>query len=214
MSTMELAPIDHLLLGVADLDEGITWVERATGVRAVFGGSHPGVGTRNALLSLGERQYLEIIAPDPEQTVFDFRVELRTLTEPRLITWAAGTDDLDALAATARERGPQMLGTRAGARTKPDGTTLQWRTLAVPNELGRQGVEPFPFFIEWKPGSVHPSEDSPRGCEIVSFAIEHPNAAGLTVALQAFGIEVRVRPSQRARLTTMLMTPKGTVELS
>ena len=90
--------LDHILLGCSDLDHGIEFVEQRTGVRAAFGGVHPGRGTRNALLSLGERRYLEIIAPDPGQSDTADTYALRKLTEPRLVHWAAHPGDLDAVA--------------------------------------------------------------------------------------------------------------------
>jgi len=206
--------VDHLLLGAADLDRGIAWVERRTGVKAIRGGSHPGVGTQNALISLGGRQYLEIIAPDPAQTVYNFPIDVRTLTEPRLMTWAAVTADINALAKTAREAGHHILGPRDGSRARPDGKVLKWKILGVLNTLGLQGVEPIPFFIEWCADSLHPSQDSPTGCELQSFEIEHPDPARVIDALKELGIEAKVKPARKVKLSATLKTAKGEVELN
>ena len=204
--------VDHLLLGVADLDAGISWVERITGVKAVHGGSHPGAGTRNALISLGGRQYLEIIAPDPTQTSFNFQIDLRSLVEPRLITWAARTSDIGAIAKIAREAGLESA-PRDGSRARPDGKILRWRSVRLPNQPGRQSVEVIPFFIEWAPGSVHPSQDSPAGCQLQSLDFEHPDPAGVVELLRKFGLRMNGKEGKVARLRATLKTPKGLVEL-
>ena len=202
-----------MLLGVADLDQGIAWVEKLTGVKAAVGGSHPGVGTRNALASLGGRRYLEIIAPDPLQTAYNFSIDLRKLGEPRLITWAALTTDITATAKRARGAGLQLFGPRDGSRARPDGKLLRWKTLGVQTGFGTQGVEPVPFFIEWAGDSPHPSQDSPRGCELLSFEMEHPEPAGVIEVLKKLGIEAKVRGAKEARLRATLKTPKGEVVL-
>ena len=208
-----LAVADHLLLGTNDRDGGIAWFEQRTGVRAAVGGSHPGRGTRNALAGLGGRQYLEIIAPDPAQPADNPRRNLRTLAEPKLIAWAAATTDIDALARRLRERGdaPQI---QDGSRARPDGRMLKWRTLAVPSDLAGGAVDPIPFFIEWAPGTMHPSEDSPEGCQLAAFEFEHPNPKALESALAALGINASVRQAAEVRLLATLKSPRGSVGLT
>ena len=203
--------VDHLVLGVADLDQGILWVEKMTGVNAVFGGVHPGAGTRNALLSLGGKQYLEIIAPDPEQRGATIRFgDLAKLPAPRLLTWAAATKDIGTVAQKARDAGVEVDGPRDGSRARPNGKVLRWKTMSIKTDIG--GL--IPFFIEWGAGVVHPAEDSPKGCQLSALTMEHPESAKVRDMLSKIGIDADVRQAAEARLKVVLKTPKGKVELS
>ncbi|MGH9161407.1 MAG: VOC family protein [Vicinamibacteraceae bacterium] len=203
--------VDHLLLGVADRELGIAWVEQRTGVKAVIGGSHPGVGTCNALLSLGERQYLEIIAPDPEQVELAPRYQLlTTLKTPRLITWAAAMRDAEVTAKRLRAAGIEVGGVNPGSRQRPDGKLLRWVTVGVSSELGSI----IPFFIEWDAATTHPAVDSPPGCRLQAIAFMHPDPDRARETLLRLGIEATVKRGTEASLTAVLDTPKGRVELA
>ncbi len=204
---------DHLLLGVADLDRGIQWVEERTGVRPVVGGSHPGRGTRNALLSLGTKQYLEIIAPDPAQSTYTFQIDLRALTEPRLVTWAAATTDIDGVARGAKAAGQAVFGPSDGSRARPDGRLLKWRSLGVASSLAVGVVEPIPFFIQWAADAVHPATDSPGGCQLKALRIAHPQPAAVVGVLKAVGIDADVALASGAELHATVSTAKGVIEL-
>jgi hypothetical protein len=206
--------VDHILLGAADLDLGIAWLAERTGVKAQVGGSHPGMGTRNALVSFGDRQYLEIIAPDPAQSAFNFQIDLRRLSAPRVVTWAASTGDLDEVVARARAATLQVFGPRDGSRVRPDGVTLKWRSAGILAGMAEAEIDPVPFFIQWAPGSLHPSEDAPKGCQLVSMEIAHPNPSKLQTTLAVLGIHGTVREAQHAQLAATLETPHGRVVLS
>src|SRR5690242_4693498 len=92
--TGDLSRVDHVILGINDLERGIEELERLTGVRAVFGGAHPGRGTHNALISLGGSQYLEILAPNPKDESPAWIGELKSLTTLTPVGWAAKGEDL------------------------------------------------------------------------------------------------------------------------
>jgi hypothetical protein len=205
--------LDHLLLGVPDLDLGIDWIERQTGVHAVKGGVHPGLGTRNALLSLGGPRYLEIIAPDPAQTVKHPRFQLSSLTEPRLINFAVKTNDVGATAASLRGAGLHTVGPFDGLRRTASGALLRWKVLYVESKFQSGEIDPIPLFIEWASDSTHPSKDAPVGCVIEDFHFEHPRARELEGALRTLGLEAKVAPADDVRIVGLVQTLNGRVEL-
>src|SRR5215470_3117042 len=127
----EIVPklLDHILIGSPDLEKGIAFVEERTGVRAAFGGVHPGAGTRNALLSLGSNRYLEIIAPDPQQPATEDKRNLRSLDEPVIVGWAQHPGDIEAFAKRLKGEGVEVIGPQPGSRKRPDGRVLNWKTL-------------------------------------------------------------------------------------
>lgn len=209
-----LSSFDHLLLGVSNLDHGIDWLERQTGVRALAGGVHPGRGTRNALVSLGGAQYLEIIAPDPAQARVHPQFPVDHLVEPRLIHFAVRTNDIEGTAVSLRREGMHVTGTTDGARRTPAGILLRWRTLGVESKFGIGPIDPIPFFIEWARDSTHPSQQAPRGCTTEDLRFEHPRAHELSATFRALGLEGNVTAADQARIVAVLRTPKGTLELA
>jgi len=199
-------PLDHLLLGCNDLDKGIAFVEQHLGVRAAFGGVHPGRGSRNALLKLGERKYLEIIAPDPAQPESADQRGLHLIEEPRLIGWAAHVDDIEAVKSKLTAAKIAFTPVLAGQRQRPSGETLRWKALSLADDKG--GL--LPFFIEWSKESPHPSTDAPAGCKLDSFEIA--TLASLSDEATQLGLDVHVARGKPA-LHAVLAGPRGKLKL-
>jgi len=204
--------LDHVLLGCRDLDRGIAFVEQRLGVKAMFGGVHPGRGTQNALLSLGQRHYLEIIAPDPAQpdSKDARRSQLEKLSEPRLVEWAAHPGDLTSFAKRLQQAGLTFEGPTPGSRKRPDGRLLQWQTLTLNDDAS--GL--LPFFIEWGANSLHPSADSPAGCHLLRFELATPEPDSLARTLKLLSLDVPVAKAQQSQLRARLAGPQGTLELT
>jgi catechol 2,3-dioxygenase-like lactoylglutathione lyase family enzyme len=203
------ANLDHIVLGSSDLERGTAWVEERLGVRAVFGGAHPGRSTQNALLQLGPHRYLEILAPDPQQTSPSRYPGLKALREPRLIAWAVRTADIESQSRMARAAGFAIIGPEDNSRTRPDGRTLGWKFFCLQDDRG--GL--LPFFIEWSRESVHPSTDAPAGCQLDGFGLQSRTQQELSKACQELGLDVAVERGEESLLVARISSPKGEVEL-
>ncbi|MGE0453225.1 MAG: VOC family protein [Vicinamibacteria bacterium] len=204
------AELDHLILGVRELQEGIEKVHAVTGVRAVFGGAHPGRGTHNALLALDRGAYLEILAPDPEQKGTEPWVEgLASLEMPKLVGWAVRTSDIEGVARRLAKGTLPLNGINDGSRERPDGSLLRWRTLG----LSQDDTGLMPFFIQWDPATPHPSADAPAGARLLSFGLHHPEPARVASALQALGLEASVAEAPVAGLSARIAGPDGELPL-
>jgi Glyoxalase-like domain len=204
--------LDHILLGCDDLQRGIDFVEQHTGVRAAFGGVHPGRGTQNALLSLGIRRYLEIIAHDPKQNASssELSTKLKTLSEPRLVGWAAHPGDVQVLATDLAKAGVSAEGPTPGSRKRPDGTVLHWKTLHLKDDAN--GL--LPFFIEWSADSSHPSADAPSGCQLLRFELLTPDPVAVAKIATQLKLKAPLAKSTSPQLHAVIVGPKGKLDLT
>ena len=206
--------LDHLVWGVRDLPEGIAALTILTGLTPVTGGSHPGNGTRNALLPLGNACYLEALAPDPAQDVANSRgAGLLALAHPRLLTFAVACDDIDVVAARIAESGLPMPQVLAMSRTQPDGEVLRWRLAHI---TGHDFGGLVPFLIAWG-DTPHPSRLGPAGCTLARLVLRHPQHERLSALLACLDLDDAVAINcvpGSAALFAELHTPRGSVHLT
>jgi hypothetical protein len=199
------AQIDHVILGIDDLDRGVKAFEVATGVKPVYGGKHPG-GTHNALVSLGDGIYLEILAVQVGVTVegdFAGLKELKTLTP---IGWAVSSKDTAELRNRLSAAGIAVSEPVGGSRTTPTGAKLSWQSFVL-DESSPEA----PFFIVWSEQTAHPSTTSPSGCKLQRWSVASPRVKELERLRQALDLRVDVAESKTTAMRLSLTCPKGAV---
>lgn len=123
--------IDHILIAVEDLAKGME-VYRRLGFQVLPGGEHPTVGTHNALVSLSDGCYLELIGVKKLELARQFpfgQQVLEALAGPnRLVGFALETDDSNGDVQAIRDRGLAIAKAPPGGRIRPDGQQVSWRT--------------------------------------------------------------------------------------
>ncbi|MDE0311389.1 MAG: VOC family protein [Caldilineaceae bacterium] len=216
---MALSP-DHLVYAAPDLEEAVDDLAERFGVRPSAGGRHPS-GTHNALLALSNDCYLEIISPDPAQLQSKgegpLAFGLDWLKIPRLVTWAVlAAPSLEEVASASQAAGYDPGVVVEGARVRPDGVRLSWRTSKRP-ETGEGWPPPgdgiVPFLIEWGAETTHPSVTSAQGVRLLELSLFHPRPAEVQPMLSALHIDILVTAGPAPAMRARLETPLGIVTL-
>ena len=151
-----VSSIDHVILGVRDLD-AVTRRLEDMGFGVVDGGRHLGLGTANRIVPFGGSQYLEILGVvDPveaRQSLFGRALVDATADGDRLVRWCIEVDDLEAVAA--------RLGLTVEPRSRrlPDGVLLTWRAAGLTLSLVDGWL---PFFVAWDHPERHPGRAAVR----------------------------------------------------
>ncbi len=162
--------LDHVIVTVADPQAWARQLTASTGLKALPGGRHEGLGTGNWIVPLGP-DYLELMTiTDPieaQGSSLGRWVRERTRTGDGLSAVCLRTDHIDAVAG--------QIGTVPApmSRRTEDGTVLRWRLAGLDAAMS---TERLPFFIQWDiddnqhPGrSLADHQVEPRGIARVEF---------------------------------------------
>ena len=204
--------IDHLILGINNLQKGVQYFEDRTGVKPQFGGEHPAFGTHNELVSLDKGAYLEIIAPKPDLPAIESPFGgLEPLEDLTIIGWAIRVTDLPTLEQQFNQAGVVHSGIHQGHRKTRTGQLIQWETI-FPNIRGKTSIDP--FFISWNDMTIHPSGSTPPGCQIESLKTGLTGLEPIDQIVQSLSFSVAVKEIGKSLRQFTLNTPKGLVDFS
>jgi hypothetical protein len=205
----EQLALDHLVLGVADLDDAAAVLLDEHGLVALPGGSHPLWGTANRIVPLGSC-YLELVAVvDPDVAVASAFGSWVADMAARRCDWGWAVRTID-IAATAERLGLDVV---PGSRVTPAGVELSWRLAGVP---GSDADRTLPFFIEWGDGTPLPGTayaDHPAGDVRVSAVDVQTDAAELGRRLDYAALPVTVRTGRRGITRVELTAGTGRILL-
>lgn len=190
--------LDHIVLGVPNLDQATDELQNLLGVKAIYGGKHVGLGTHNALLGIGkpkERIYLELLAINPEEPITNnYPLGLQPNSQNyQVLAWCIRCENFDIEKANNLIR---QLGdaydqgeVRAMQRVSNNGDVLSWRLAANPQKILTSSGK-IPFLIQWDNLNQHPSCGIQESNFLdFSFQIFGPDSSAIGKNLQSCGLQ-------------------------
>lgn len=212
---------DHAVIAVRDLDSAIEQF-RHLGFDARPGGRHAGRGTHNGLVRFG-LDYFELLSVYDEAEARAHNPRGLTILdalngrEAALVGYAIATTNIEQDAQRFRGTDSDLPLLNAMQRTRPDGQTLTWRTLAPG---GASWNRPWPFLIQWDiPDEQRLQVDQPgihangaTGWVQVTVATRNLEST-LDVYQNQLGLELVKRDMRQGTRLATLSIGKGTIQL-
>lgn len=161
--------LDHVSFAVGPDGLAGTTAElgRLLGAQFVDGGVHPRFGTRNMILPLKNRQYLEVVEvldhPASDKAAFGKVVRERSEAGGGWMAWCVSVDDMSEV--------ERRIGRHAvpGNRRRPDGFNLEWRQIGTSS---MRADPQLPYVTCWDiDPSEHPSQAAPSEISLKSVDI-------------------------------------------
>jgi catechol 2,3-dioxygenase-like lactoylglutathione lyase family enzyme len=211
--------VDHLVVGVRDLDRAAGEYTRVLGREPSSHGTHPALGTRNVIFGLANC-YLELLTVATASPVHPIAVGLAAFVERTpegLLAIALGSDALDETACALRAAGLTVGDPTELEIAEDDGRRRRARLLPIAREATR-GVNV--FAIEHDRAAIPLAR--PRGSAQASVAaVDHvvlfsdDLTAALAIWRDAFGISERWRREfpDRGTVNVGLRIDDVTIEL-
>lgn len=210
--------LDHVTFAVGPqgLDATTEKLGSLLGSSFVDGGVHPRFGTRNRILPLRNRQYLEVVEvldhPAADKMAFGQVVRARSEAGGGWLHWCLAVEEL----AEVEER----MGRHAvpGNRHRPDGFNLEWHQIGTSS---MKADPQLPYVTRWDIApEEHPSQAAPSDVELVQMEIAgDPQRVadwlGETVfdALESIKVDWAAPNGMPGILAVTFRTPHGDVRI-
>lgn len=196
--------LDHVILAASSRPPETPPLPAEYGLEPSVGGEHPGWGTCNWIVPLGEA-YLEFVAVVSEHVAraSSFGRRILDSADGELVGWAVRPDDLDATAARLG------LDVGEGSRTRPSGERVEWRMAGLDEAMDRPWL---PFFIAWVDPATFPGATPLPPARIVRLELEC-DADELSDWLGPHSLPLDIRAGAAGLTAVVLEGPPGTIAL-
>jgi len=204
--------IDHIVYCVPNLEKAIIELENKLGVKAAIGGRHLTQGTKNALINLGNKCYLEILAIDEDNKDITTNrwMGIDLLQGSKITRWALKANDIKKDAAHLQEFNTNMGQVTGGSRKMTNGKTLTWQ-IAMP--LSTPEVVIIPFITDWSDSEAHPTDSLDHDCKLLELRLSHSNPLSIENLFDRMNITLSITKSEAPSIQLIIKSPKGIVSL-